>query len=347
MKKSSDKFVQLIHDFLTIFLPKQSGSSQHTVLAAQQVWNMLLNYVCATTGKKAETLTFAEFNYASVMGFLDTKEKEKSWTPKTRNHRLGVIRSFFRYVSGIEPTLSYYLEELKKIPMKKSQNKTFILEYMSEIAVSTMLNQPDTSRKMGIRDTFFMSSMYDTAARDSELLSMHFHDIDPINKTACLLGKGNKPRLVPVDDNTVSQFHRYAKLYHPAGVGVRPLFYTVRKGSIGLMSDDNAARFIKKYVEGTRALCPEMPDKITPHTIRRSRAMHMYQRGMPLELIALILGHEDPQTTRIYAKANLDMKRKAMEKVKEKMGSQLGLQEEPEAVWLNNEEMIRILCGLD
>ncbi len=74
MKKSSDKFVQLIHDYLTVFLPKQRGSSPHTVLAARQVWNMLLKYICATTGRNAETLTFAEFGYASVMGFLDAKE---------------------------------------------------------------------------------------------------------------------------------------------------------------------------------------------------------------------------------------------------------------------------------
>jgi len=330
-----------------VFLPNQSGSSPHTVLAAKQVWDMLLNYICVTTGKKAETLTFAELDYASVMGFLDAKEKEKGWTPKTRNHRLGVIRSFFRYVSGIEPTLSYYLEALKKIPLKKMQNKTFILEYMSEDTVKAMLGRPGTSTKMGIRDTFFMSLMYDTAARDSELLSMHFHNLDPVNKTAYLLGKGNKPRVVPIGDNTVSQFHRYAKLYHPTAVGASPLFYTVRHGSIGQMSDDNAARFIKKYGNEARKLCPEIPDKITPHMLRRSRAMHMYQAGMPLELIALILGHEDPQTTRIYAKANLEMKRKAMEKVKDKRGNPLVSEGETAAVWLDNEEMIRMLCGLN
>jgi len=347
MKKSSDKFIQLMHDFLTLFLPKQSGSSPHTVLAAKQVWNMLLNYICTTSGKKAETLTFAEFDYASVMGFLDAKEKEKSWAPKTRNHRLGVIRSFFRYVSSIEPTLSYYLEDLKNIPMKKIQNRSFILEYMSEESVKVMFTMPDTSKKMGVRDIFFMSLLYDTGARDSELLSMKLHDLDPVSKTAYLLGKGNKPRMVPIDDHTVSQFHRYAKLYHANTVGINPLFYTVRQGSVGRMSDDNAARFIKKYSEETRRLCPDIPDKITPHTLRRSRAMHMYQRGMPLELIALILGHEDPQTTRIYAKANLDMKRKAMEKINDATDKQFCSEEDVTAVWLDNEEMIRILCGLD
>ena len=346
MKKSSDKFTRLLHDYLTVFLPKQSGCSPHTVLAAKQVWNMLLNHICATTGKKAENLTFAEFDYASVIKFLDIKEKENSWTPKTRNHRLGVIRSFFRYVSSLEPTLSYYLENLKNIPMKKTQNKTFILEYIPEDAVKAMLSMPSASTKMGVRDAFFMSLMYDTAARDSELLTMHLHDLDPINKTVYLLGKGDKPRVVPIGDNTVSQFHRYTKLYHPAADGARPMFYTVRHGSIGQMSDDNAARFIKKYSEEARRLFPEMPNKITPHTIRRSRAMHMYQAGTPLELVALILGHEDPQTTRIYAKANLDMKRKAMEKVRDKFCDQTSSEEETVAIWLDNEEMIRVLCGL-
>jgi site-specific recombinase XerD len=307
---------------------------------------MLLNYICATTGKRAESLTFADFNYASIMGFLDENEIEKRWTPKTRNHRLGVIRSFFRYVSAVEPVLSFYLEDLKKIPMKKTRNKSFILEYMTEDAVREMLSKPDISTKMGVRDTFFMSLLYDTAARDSELLSMHFHDLDPDNKSVLLLGKGNKPRVVPIDDNTISQFHRYAKLYHSIAVGENPLFYTVRHGNIGRMSDDNAARFIKKYSEMTRIECPDIPEKITPHTLRRSRAMHMYQKGMPLELVALILGHEDPQTTRIYAKANLDMKRKAMEKVRENAGNHLSPEETAAAIWLDNEEMIRILCGL-
>ena len=112
------------------------------------------------------------------------------------------------------------------------------------------------------------------------------------------------------------------------------------------MSDDNAARLIKKYAEEIRGLFSDIPNKITPHTIRRSRAMHMYLKGMPLELVALILGHEDPQTTRIYAKANLDMKRNAMEKVKAASGNQLLSEESPVAVWLENEEMIRFLCGL-
>ena len=75
--------------------------------------------------------------------------------------------------------------------------------------------------------------------------------------------------------------------------------------------------------------------------------MHMYQGGMPLEVIALILGHEDPETTRIYAKADLEMKRRAMEKVKENGFDPERPNTDVEPIWANNEQMIRILCGLD
>ena len=66
-----------------------------------------------------------------------------------------------------------------------------------------------------------------------------------------------------------------------------------------------------------------------------------------LEAIALFLGHEDPQTTRVYAKADLEMKRKAMEKVKEKCFDSKRPDVETTAVWMDNEEMIKILCGLN
>jgi site-specific recombinase XerD len=345
MAKKTDKFAQFLHNYLTVYLPKQRNCSPHTVLAAKQVWNMLLNYVCITTGKKAESFVFSDVCYATVLGFLDAKEKEMGWAPKTRNHRLGAIRSFFRYVASLEPTLACYLVELKGIPLKKSKNKSFILEYLSHEAMAAILRQPGTSKKMGVRDTFFMSLMYDTAARDCEMLSMQYHDLDPAERTVLLLGKGNKPRLVPItDDNTIALFHRYAKIYHPTGDRDRPMFYTVRKGVIGTMSDDNVAKFLKKYGNTARAQCNDIPAKIHPHLLRTTRAMHWYMGGMPLEAIALLLGHEDPSVTRVYARADTEMKRKAIEKTKSANSGRLEIEV---AIWTGNEEMIKKLCGLD
>jgi len=122
------------------------------------------------------------------------------------------------------------------------------------------------------------------------------------------------------------------------------MFYTVRNGEIGALSDDNVARFFKKYGDAARKHCPDIFEKIHPHLFRTSRAMHWYKGGMPLEAIALILGHEDPSVTRVYARADTEMKRMLIEKARNKNPERL---ETEEAIWVGNKEMIKRLCGLN
>ena len=80
------------------------------------------------------------------------------------------------------------------------------------------------------------------------------------------------------------------------------------------MSDDNVARFLKKYTAMAKAECEEVPAKVTPHQFRHSRAMHLYRHGMPLQLLAEYMGHASVISTRIYAYADTEMKRAAIEK---------------------------------
>ena len=140
-----------------------------------------------------------------VVGFLDTMETERVWKPATRNQRLSCIRSFFHYVAGMEASLSIYAEELNGIPLKKKINTSRIVEFMSREAMKVLLHQPDIDTRMGIRDQFFMSLMYDTAARVCEMISMKFADFNESDKSVYLLGKGAKPRIVPASSHFFCQ----------------------------------------------------------------------------------------------------------------------------------------------
>ena len=80
------------------------------------------------------------------------------------------------------------------------------------------------------------------------------------------------------------------------------------------MSDDNVARFIDKYAAIARKNCTEVPQNVTPHMFRHSRALHLYRKGVPLPLISEWLGHSNVETTLIYAYADTEMKRAAIEK---------------------------------
>jgi integrase len=84
------------------------------------------------------------------------------------------------------------------------------------------------------------------------------------------------------------------------------------------MSDDNVGRFVKKYADAARVICPEVPEKVTPHMFRHSRALSLYRHGMPLPLIAEWLGHSQLETSLIYAYADTEMKRAAIEKATSK-----------------------------
>ena len=104
------------------------------------------------------------------------------------------------------------------------------------------------------------------------------------------------------------------------------------------MSPGNVERIVKKYADQVRSDYPEMPEKVYPHMMRRTRATNLYQDGVELELVSRILGHSSTQTTRIYAAPSVEMLREAMENQNEVPD------EKP--LWEGKEEELARLCGL-
>ncbi len=124
---------------------------------------------------------------------------------------------FFRYAAATNPENIILQAGLDKIPRQK-QEKFSGVDYMSEAAVKTLLEQPDTRTRRGIRDQFFMILMYDSAARIQEMLDLRVCDIRLGNTpTAILKGKGSKIRSVPLMPETINHFQNYMKLFHPDG----------------------------------------------------------------------------------------------------------------------------------
>ena len=108
------------------------------------------------------------------------------------------------------------------------------------------------------------------------------------------------------------------------------------------MSTDTVEVFVKKYGLKARAICPEIPERVHPHMLRHTRAMHLYRQGMPMMLLSEYLGHANVETTKIYAYADTEMKRAYLSKLDAKSLV------EPSAapIWVNDEEMILKLSGL-
>lgn len=189
--------------------------------------------------------------------------------------------------------------------------------------------------------------MYDKAARDCEMLSLRINSLDLDRKcpTARLEGKRNKVRYVPLMKKTAEYVRKYLEIFHPVPTRHADdwLFYTVSHGRRHKMSDDNVARFLTKYSKMAHAECEEVFEKVTPHQFRHTRAMHLYRNGMPLQLLSEFMGHASLASTQIYAYADTQMKRLAIEKSSQAMEENISTK----PAWQTDEEMIRKLYGLE
>lgn len=340
-------FFRLIHDFLTIYLPSQRCSSPHTIRAYRTAINLFLQFVSRKGEISLANVTFEMLNYETVSAFLEELETTRNCGTTTRNQRLACLRSFVNYAAVMVPDTVVFQLELQKVPIKKVSTSLGV-DYMSETAVHALLLQPDVTTEKGIRNRFLMVLLYDTGARIQEILDLRVNDIRlGTTPVAVLTGKGAKIRTTPLMQITVDHLRQYIPLFHKTTDSYSEdyLFYTVRCGLKQKLSDDAVRKFMHEYADSARAGCPEVPANVHPHLWRHSRAMHLYQHGMDLTLVAQWLGHANLETTLIYAYADTEQKRRAIERATTQHNP-LNAVFESDTFRIDDEDMLKRLYGL-
>lgn len=344
MGRIKDKeLFMLIKNFLTIYLPVQRKSSTHTVTDYRIVLDQLLMFIADRKKVPYLSVTFSMIDKSMVEAYLDHLTVEKKYAPATRNNRLAAIKSFVSYASACRTEYVSILNEISSIKAQKDDPFSKV-DYMTEEAVKALLSTPDTSTKVGLRDQFIMVLLYDTGGRIQEIIDIRICDIKVGRTSSVLLhGKGNKTRIVPLMQSTLAHLKNYMKVFHPgeSWMSQEYLFYTERKQMKTKICDDTIRVRMNKYASIAKKDCPEVPEKVHPHLWRHTRAMHLYQHGMDLTLISQWLGHRQLTTTLVYAHANTEAKRKAIEKA---MGNDTICSES--AYELDNEEKLKRLYGL-
>jgi len=337
-------FFKTIRSYLLEYLTKQKCRSENTIKAHKNALNLFVSYMRTEKRLKIEKINFEVLSRQIIIDFLDWLVDIRGCSLASRNQRLSILRSFFDYAGQLDCTQIALELSVKKIPVARHPKR--MVEFLSENALKVLLEQPNTDKLNGLRDRFFMSLLYDSGARCSELLDMKVCDLK-INIThpiAYLRGKGSKVRSVPIMPKTVEHCRYYLNKFHTNTdfASDNFLFYTTIHNEQRRMSPDAVAKFMKKYGEQARKLCPEVPERIHPHQLRHTRAIHMYRDGVPLVLVGEFLGHVDPITTKIYAYADTEMKRKALEKTNALRTDAFDIS----PVWKDDEDMILRLSGL-
>jgi site-specific recombinase XerD len=302
-----------VTNFLTHYMAAQRNLSPNTIKAYRDVFTLLLRFCRDQRGIALERLSLAQIDAPLAEAFLDHLGKDRHASVQTQNHRLAVLHAFFRYVQSEVPERLLQCQQILAIPLQRHARPN--VGYLCKDDLARLLAQPDLRSREGRRDAVMLSLLYDTGARVQELVDLSAGDVRlEAPAQVRLMGKGRKMRAVPLMDATVQLLRNHLRengLDRPQH-SEQPLFQN-RHG--GRFTRSGVRYVLQHYVRDVRRDHPGFTQPVSPHWLRHTKGMHLLQSGVSLEIIRDFLGHVDVKTTQIYARANLEMKRRALEKV--------------------------------
>jgi len=324
--------------FLSQYLPAQRNLSPNTIRSYRDTFTLLLRYCRDHRDLPPEKLNIGNLETVLILDFLGHIEEARGCGTSTRNVRLTALQSFFRYLQTEEPDQLAHCQRILAIPRRRHPRP--MIDYLSADELAMILGQPDLDCPSGRRDLILLSVLYDTGARVQEVIDLRVRNVRlEAPAQIRLIGKGRKQRTVPILRATVSLLANYIQaldLARPERLDA-PLIQNKRGEPL---SRSGVRYILDKYVAMAREQKPDLMVAVTPHTFRHSKAMHLLQAGNPIVVIRDILGHADIRTTSMYARADPETLRKALEKVAERAP------DPPQPSWQNNPNLMDWLRGL-
>lgn len=270
----------------------EDGLSSQTIAAYRSDLQQLVNWLGDTAPKRHRAgLPVVELNHTrepDLLAYL--AHQHGRGKASSANRRLTVLRRYFRWAlrEGLideDPTLRLQpAKRLARVPKTLTQQQ-----------VERLLQAPDVSTPLGLRDRAMLETLYASGLRVSELVGLRLFEVSLQDQILKVLGKGSKERLVPFGDEALDWVKRYladAREVILGGQRSDDLFVTARGGAMTRVMFWN---LVKKY-----ARLAGIEVALSPHTLRHAFATHLLNHGADLRAVQLLLGHADISTTTIY-----------------------------------------------
>lgn len=214
-------------------------------------------------------------------------------SPKSVSRNLTAIKGFHKFMTGelICPSNPSELIEMPKLARS-------LPDVLNTVEIEAILNQPDITKPLGIRDKAILETMYAVGTRVSELIGLRMNHLMAESGLIRVFGKGSKERIVPIGRHALLWIERYSKEARPElsargkGKGNDVIFLNARGGAMSRMAIWNIVREYTRKAGITK--------DIHPHTFRHSFATHLLEGGADLRSVQEMLGHAFIATTQIY-----------------------------------------------
>ncbi|WP_423788872.1 site-specific tyrosine recombinase XerD [Lactobacillus apis] len=279
-----NKLQEDVEDYLR-YSQIERGLSDNTIFAYRQDLTDFLAFL------KKEGLDSWPTKAVDIDAFL-AEQRDLNKATSSISRMISSLRKFYQWlvrqnIQKINPML--------EIDSPKKEHRLPVALSVDE--VTKLLDQPDVTKKLGIRDRALLETLYATGIRVSELINLKFSDLHEELKLLKVLGKGSKERLIPISDVAISWIKSYQEkvrdpLLLKSGKYTDTIFLNNRGGTLTRQA---VWQIIKRYCQ-----MAGIKKNVTPHTLRHTFATHLLENGADLRVVQEILGHSDISTTQIY-----------------------------------------------
>ena len=278
-----------------LFLRGQRGLSENTERVYMADLQAFREYLAK------ENLTLKDMDRTILRGYLawlatPAREGGRGFERVSVSRKLTVLRSFYLFLVQEGMFQSTPVPSGRSFRLKVSKT---LPTFLGHREADRLLDAPDESTTMGIRDKALLELLYGCGVRLAEVHGMNLSDISFGQRSILVRGKGNKERETlygqPAEDALMHYLNEARpQLVEEAAPGERTeAVFLNRYGQ--RLSRRSIENLVRKYgaQAGTR-------DPVHPHTLRHTFATHMLEGGADLRVIQELLGHSSPQTTQIY-----------------------------------------------
>lgn len=324
MRKSNAEFefLSLLGKFFTEYLPISMNASPNTISSYKCAFRLLFQYLNEETDIETGHVTFEMLNFDLLTSYFDWLISVRKNSRTTAKQRMGALASFAEYAQNRNFEAGYIFHSSLARIAKKSfrrvkgkQRSSFTRE---EIAI--LLNLPDTTEILGLRDLVLLSVMYSSGARAQEICDLTVKNIthdEKGNAILTLTGKGEKTRRVKITADATRLLNQYINYRKISNQPNRHVFFSQRNECLSVPAVEEI--FIKYITKAKVA----HPDKFcngpyTPHVMRHTTATHLIEAGVPVAIVKNILGHASIQTTQFYVEISQQTVDRSMEEWNEK-----------------------------